>query len=82
MIQQRANGKEWIMNQKPIKFLTYPFDVNEALCICPNCGQIVHYGELREIDGYLGCDRNFKSGQCFFDDLLPRVLKGEMKEGS
>ena len=46
---------------------------------CNNCGQATEYGKTRMCSGFVGCDNkitvNGKEIQCYFDDLMPRVIK-------
>lgn len=46
---------------------------------CNNCGNIIPYGSTRMICGFVGCDSKInidgKEIKCFFDDLMPRVMR-------
>ena len=50
---------------------------------CNNCGKPTRYGETRMISGYVGCDNIIDGiGECYFDDLMPRVIKYHDSEDS
>lgn len=46
---------------------------------CNNCGKPTEYGMTRMCSGFVGCDNkinvNGKEIECYFDDLMPRVMK-------
>jgi len=46
---------------------------------CNNCGKPTKYGSTRMIHGFVGCDNKItvhgKEVECYFEDLLPRVMK-------
>lgn len=48
---------------------------------CNNCGKPTEYGKTRMICGFVGCDNRIVNGtngkvkMCYFDDLMPRVMK-------
>ncbi len=46
---------------------------------CNNCGLPTEYGMTRMCSGFVGCDNkikvNGKKIECYFDDLMPRVMK-------
>ena len=46
---------------------------------CNNCGKPTEYGLTRMCSGFVGCDNkieiNGKEVECFFEDLMPRVIK-------
>jgi hypothetical protein len=54
-------------------------DVMKRIVRCNNCGQLTEYGNTRMCSGFVGCDNkiNIKGKQlsCYFDDLMPRVMK-------
>lgn len=58
------------------------FDMMEEIIKCPNCGAEVRYGETRMVNGYTGCDNKLGDGECFADDLAPRVTKAENSYGT
>ena len=51
---------------------------------CNNCGKPTEYGETRMICGFVGCDNtiiiNSRKTQCYFGDLMPRVMKYKEKQ--
>jgi len=53
-------------------------DEMEMILRCNNCGKPTKYGETRMCSGFVGCDNkimvNGKEVECYFDDLMPRVL--------
>ena len=53
-------------------------DEMEMIVRCNNCGKPTKYGKARMISGFVGCDNkiivNGKEVECYFDDLMPRVL--------
>lgn len=62
---------------------------NEMLTIvrCNNCGKLTPFGITRMCSGFVGCDNqievNGKMVSCYFDDLMPRVIKyHNSKEGT
>ena len=46
---------------------------------CNNCGQPTEYGKTRMCCGFVGCDNkiniNGEEKECYFEDLMPRVMK-------
>lgn len=46
---------------------------------CNNCGKPTEYGLTRMCSGFVGCDNlievDGKEIECYFDDLMPRVMK-------
>lgn len=54
-------------------------DECDLIVRCNNCGQPTLYGETRMISGFVGCDNKIlvdgKEIECYFDDLMPRVVK-------
>lgn len=54
-------------------------DVMKRIVRCNNCGQLTEYGNIRMCSGFVGCDNKIKiKGKevyCYFDDLMPRVMK-------
>lgn len=46
---------------------------------CNNCGKPAEYGLTRMCSGFVGCDNkikiNGKEVECYFGDLMPRVMK-------
>lgn len=54
-------------------------DPMKTIVRCNNCGQATEYGKTRMISGFVGCDNSITVGgklvPCYFEDLLPRVLR-------
>lgn len=54
-------------------------DLMEMVLRCNNCGKPTKYGMTRMCSGFVGCDNkimvNGKEVDCYFDDLMPRVMK-------
>ena len=54
-------------------------DPMKRIVRCNNCGKPTKYGELRMCSGFVGCDNKTeidgKEVECYFGDLMPRVLK-------
>ena len=54
-------------------------DVMKRIVRCNNCGQPIEYGKTRMCSGFVGCDNkieiNGKEVECYFEDLMPRVMK-------
>lgn len=54
-------------------------DEMKMIVRCNNCGKPTEYGKTRMCSGFVGCDNkikiNGKEKECYFDDLLPRVMK-------
>ena len=54
-------------------------DEMEIIVRCNNCGKPTKYAETRMCSGFVGCDNtikvNGKKIQCYFDDLMPRVMR-------
>lgn len=54
-------------------------DEMKRIVRCNNCGQPTEYGMTRMCSGFVGCDNkikiNGKEIECYFDDLMPRVMK-------
>ena len=61
-----------------MEILEYNDDCLEMIIRCNNCGQPTKYGKTRMISGFVGCDNkikvNGKEIECYFDDLMPRVM--------
>lgn len=53
-------------------------DPMEMIVRCNNCGKPTKYGETRMCSGFVGCDNkivvNGKKVECYFGDLMPRVI--------
>ena len=53
-------------------------DEMEIVVRCNDCGQPTKYGNTRMISGFVGCDNKIKANgkeiECYFDDLMPRVM--------
>ena len=51
----------------------------ERIVRCNNCGKATKFGETRMCCGFVGCDNkievNGKEVECYFEDLMPRVMK-------
>ena len=62
-----------------MEVIKYNDDVMEMMVRCNNCGKPTKYGETRMCCGYVGCDNkievNGKEVDCYFDDLMPRVVQ-------
>lgn len=62
-----------------IKILEYNDDEMEMIVRCNNCGKPTKYGETRMCSGFVGCDNKIivdgKEVECYYDDLMPRVVK-------
>ncbi len=54
-------------------------DLMKKLLRCNNCGKPTEYGKTRMCSGFVGCDNKIivdgKEVECYFGDLLPRVMK-------
>lgn len=54
-------------------------DEMKRIVRCNNCGQPTEYGMTRMCSGFVGCDNkieiNGKEVECYFEDLMPRVMK-------
>ena len=54
-------------------------DEMKRIVRCNNCGKPTEYGDTRMCSGFVGCDNkievNGKEIECYFDDLMPRVMK-------
>lgn len=54
-------------------------DVMKRIVRCNNCGQPTEYGKTRMCCGFVGCDNkiniNGKEIECYFEDLMPRVIE-------
>lgn len=54
-------------------------DLMEMIVCCNNCGKPTKYGETRMCSGFVGCDNKIivdgKEVECYFGDLMPRVVK-------
>lgn len=61
-----------------LQILEYNNNEMEMIVRCNNCGKPTKYGETRMISGFVGCDNkikvNGKEVECYFDDLMPRVV--------
>lgn len=69
-------------NQMQIEDISKYLETKDEMDIivhCNNCGQPTEYGKTRMISGFVGCDNKIiidgKEIECYFDDLMPRVLK-------
>ena len=55
------------------------FDIMKRIVRCNNCGKPTEYGDTRMCCGFVGCDNkikvNGKEVECYFGDLMPRVMK-------
>lgn len=62
-----------------LEILEYNDDEMEMIVRCNNCGQPTKYGETRMCSGFIGCDNkisiNDKEVECYFDDLMPRIME-------
>lgn len=54
-------------------------DEMEVIVRCNNCGKPTKYGLTRMCSGFVGCDNkiivNGKEVECYFDDLMPRIME-------
>lgn len=54
-------------------------DEMKRIVRCNNCGQPTEYGNTRMCSGFVGCDNlikiDGKEVECYFGDLMPRVMK-------
>lgn len=54
-------------------------DPMKRIVRCNNCGKLTEYGLTRMCSGFVGCDNKIeikgKEIECYFDDLMPRVMK-------
>lgn len=54
-------------------------DEMKRIVRCNNCGKPTEYGYIRMCSGFVGCDNKIevdgKEIECYFDDLMPRVMK-------
>lgn len=66
----RVGGKNVIVKEHHDDYL-------KNIIVCPNCGQETEYGKTRMVSGFVGCDNylGISNDECYFGDLLPRVLK-------
>lgn len=62
-----------------MKILEKNKDEMKAIVRCNNCGKPTEYGKTRMCSGFVGCDNKInvdgKEVNCYFDDLLPRIMK-------
>lgn len=62
-----------------MKILEEKDDPMETIVQCNNCGQPAIFGHTRMVKGFVGCDNSIEiNGEmklCFYQDLLPRVIK-------
>lgn len=67
------------MNGNQMELLQDNEDEMKRIVRCNNCGQPTEYGKTRMCCGFVGCDNkinvNGKEVECYFEDLLPRVMK-------
>lgn len=53
-------------------------DMMKVIVRCNNCGKPTEYGLTRMCSGFVGCDNKIKVDgkevECYFGDLLPRVM--------
>lgn len=61
-----------------MEVLEYNEDEMKTIVRCNNCGKPTPYGLTRMCSGFVGCDNkiivNGKEVECYFGDLLPRVM--------
>ena len=58
-------------------------DECDLIVRCNNCGLPTRYGMTRMCSGFVGCDNKIDGiGECYFDDLMPRVVKCHNSEDS
>lgn len=54
-------------------------DEMKMIVRCNNCGKPTEYGMTRMCSGFVGCDNkisiNGKEVECYFDDLMPRIME-------
>lgn len=62
-----------------MKILEYNDDEMKMIVRCNNCSKPTEYGKTRMCSGFVGCDNKIKVDskeiECYFDDLMPRVIK-------
>lgn len=62
-----------------MKILEKNKDEMKTIVRCNNCGKPTEYGKTRMCSGFVGCDNKInvdgKEVNCYFDDLLPRIMK-------
>lgn len=62
-----------------MEILEFNDDEMEMIVRCNNCGKPTKYGMTRMCSGFVGCDNKIKINgeikECYFDDLMPRILK-------
>lgn len=62
-----------------MEILQLEADEMEMIVRCNNCGKPTKYGMTRMCSGFVGCDNKIKVDgkevECYFDDLMPRVIK-------
>jgi len=77
--EDESLGREYMQGSifgKPLKVNKDNEDDMKVIVECPNCGQPTEYGFIRMCSGFIGCDNKLEDGrECYFEDLLPRVLK-------
>lgn len=69
-----------ILNEgNEMEVLEHNSDLMKMIVRCNNCGQPTEYGKTRMCSGFVGCDNKInidgKLKQCYFEDLMPRVIK-------
>lgn len=69
-------------NQMEVLDVSKAIETGDELDIivrCNNCGQATEYGKTRMCSGFVGCDNKIiidnKEVECYFEDLMPRVMK-------
>lgn len=54
-------------------------DIMKMIVRCNNCGKPTRFAETRMCSGFVGCDNKIEVNgikiECYFDDLMPRVMK-------
>lgn len=62
-----------------MEVLEHNNDLMKMIVRCNNCGQPTEYGKTRMCSGFVGCDNKIlidcQLKECYFDDLMPRVIK-------
>jgi len=65
-----------ILNEgNEMEILEHNSDLMKMIVRCNNCGQPTEYGKTRMISGFVGCDNKINGKHCYFEDLMPRVIK-------
>ena len=69
-----------------MEIIEFADDMMDMILRCNNCGQATKYGETRMCSGFVGCDNKIiitgKEVECYFDDLMPRVMKYKENYGT